>query len=87
MADFLRYEPIKKTRKQHRCFACTEVIQIGSPAFKWVSVDGGLISSVYLHDKCGQIVRDKCFSCKECDDGYYEGFIRESKLSGYDCEQ
>ena len=88
MAEFLRYDSIKRTRKKHVCFACQETIESGSPAYKWVSVDGGSISSVYLHDKCGQIVQDKCFSCKKCDnwDGFDEGFIRESKSSGYECE-
>lgn len=86
MAEFLRYNPVKKTRKKHTCFACREAIEVGSSAYKWVSVDGKTISSVYLHDKCGQIVQDKCFGCKKCDtwDGFDEGFIRESKSS--DCE-
>ena len=88
MSEFLRYDTVKKTRKKHICFACQEAIEVGSSAYKWVSVDGGTISSAYLHDKCGQIVQNKCFSCKKCDDwdGFYEGFIRESKSSGYDCE-
>lgn len=88
MAEFLRYEPVKKTRKEHICFACWEPIEVGSLAYKWVSVDGGSITSVYLHDKCGQIVLNECFRCKKCDDwdGFYAGFVRESKSSGVDCE-
>lgn len=88
MAEFLRYEPVKKTRKNHVCFACRDIIETGSTAYIWVSVDAGLVTSVYLHDKCGQIVQDKCFGCKQCDnwDGFDEGFIRESKSSGYECD-
>ena len=88
MSEFLRYDTVKKTRKKHICFACQEAIEVGSSAYKWVSVDGGSITSVYLHDKCGRVVQDICFSCQKCGewDGYDVGFIRESKNSGYDCE-
>lgn len=90
VSEFLRYDydTVKKTRKKHICFACQEAIEAGSSAYKWASVDGGSITSVYLHDKCGRAVQDICLLCQKCDewDGYDEGFIRESKNSGYDCE-
>lgn len=66
MAEFLRFSKVKKTRKQHTCFVCSKKIDIGNAAYQWISTDGGAINSVYLHEKCGDIVLNICFGCRYC---------------------
>lgn len=87
MSEFLRSTSVKSTRKPRRCFACNEMIDKGSPAVEWVSVDGGSVNSTYVHPECWNIFKSECSGCRHCnDDGYHEGFIRESLSSGYECK-
>lgn len=86
MAQFLRFGEIKKTRKPHVCVACNKPICVGDKAFEWVSIDSG-VSSVYLHNECGQDVQDYCFKCQRCenDDAYYGPFMLEALRNGEEC--
>lgn len=88
MAQFLRSTPIKNTKKLHRCFACGEIISIGSKAVEWVSLDGSSVSSVHLHPECWEVTEDHCFGCKNCDDGdgFLERYLYESMNGGSECE-
>lgn len=88
MAEFLRSTTIKSTRKTRRCFACGEIINKGSNAVAWVFVDGGAVSSVYLHPECWEITEEHCFGCKNCDDGdgFIKGYLYESMSNGSECE-
>lgn len=85
MPDFIRSQKIMKTRKEHRCFVCGELIHKGSPAVEWVSVDGKIFSS-HCHEKCWEIAEGICFPCGECGEyGYQEGYLKECINCGYEC--
>lgn len=88
MMEFLRNKNIKKTRKQYRCFACGDTIEIGSPAVEWVSVGEGTVNTVRLHAECFELYSKHCTSCRNCaeDSEWWEGFMYESKHCGADCE-
>lgn len=87
MAEFFRFNKIKKTRKDFRCFACGDIIPKGSNAYAWVSKDNGTVDTSRLHDKCGKMVEAHCFGCGYCaDDGFMENFIYESHLNDCTCE-
>jgi hypothetical protein len=87
MACFLSFKQINKTRKIHTCVGCGDIIEIGSKAYSWTSVNGTVFTS-YLHDECGKDVKNHCFGCKACDDGdgFPESFIYEAMKNDNDCE-
>jgi hypothetical protein len=86
--EFLRFKSVKKTRKKYRCFACGDIIEIGSPAVEWVCAGEGTITTSRLHEGCFILYNKHCSGCRNCntDDGYWEGFMYESMCSGSDCE-
>lgn len=87
MAKFLSLKTISKTRKVHRCIACGDLIEQGSKAWEWTSVDSG-IHTAYLHHICGEDTSSICFSCKRCDDGdgFPENFMIEAMRNDEDCQ-
>lgn len=87
MAEFIRFKPIKKTRKSHRCVACGDIIEKGEQAYVWVSIDGTIFTS-HLHEECGKDTLNHCFSCKRCDDGdgFHEAFMWNAMSCDEDCE-
>lgn len=86
MSEFFRFDKVNKTRKDFRCFACGDIILKGSSAYDWVSKENGTVDTSKLHDKCGQLIEEHCFSCNDCSyDGFYENFIYESYLNDSEC--
>ena len=47
-----------KTRADHRCFGCGDVIPKGSIAHVDCNVEGNQIYSLYLHPECKAILDD-----------------------------
>jgi len=47
-----------KTRADHRCFGCGDVIPKGSIAHVDCNVEGNQIYSLYLHPECKAIIDD-----------------------------
>jgi len=87
MSELISFKKVKKTRKIHHCTGCGELIKQGEPAYAWTCTDNGTIFTLYLHDKCGEMVEKYCSSCKECgEDGLQDGFIAEAHLCGRACD-
>ena len=77
VSDFYNERPVKKTRKDHRCFGCRGKIPVGSKCFYISWVNEGEFGANYLCTKCKKYL-DKN---PEFDrDGYYEGDIRDAML-------
>ncbi|PKM69164.1 MAG: hypothetical protein CVU95_00855 [Firmicutes bacterium HGW-Firmicutes-2] len=88
MAEFLRYGHVKKTRKDKRCFACGDMIEKGSEANTWTSVDGGSVFTEYLHTECYNDLGNYCSGCRQCAESgeYWDAFMYESAINDSDCE-
>ena len=87
MPEFINFKLITKTRKEHRCTACGDLIEKGKPAKTWTSVDGTIFTT-HLHKECGDDVLKHCFGCGKCGegDGYQEAFMWEAMKNDVDCE-
>lgn len=71
---------IVKTRKEHKCFGCFSIIEIGSNAELNVNVCDGSIYHIYFCEKCLYHQEKYCNNCKDkCKDieGFPEGYIKE----------
>jgi len=73
-----------KTRKQHKCFGCGDVIQSNSDNILcYTIVSDGEIYNTYMCQHCQKYYNENCKTCKNtCFDGegYAENYI-------YDCEK
>lgn len=58
MRRLLRSKTIDKTRKDHRCWGCSNVIAKGSAALLVTSVDEGEISNAYWCDDCNEYLNN-----------------------------
>jgi hypothetical protein len=67
MSETIGYTKVKKSRKDHTCYWCGELIAKGSPYARWAWVDDG-ISTTKVHPECeaawGEIAAEE--------GGYYE---------------
>ena len=81
---FLSEVKVRKTKKDHRCFGCCEVIPAGSPAHVQNLSDSGQAYSLYLHPACAEIIRE-IESSDYDDDGIFEGAVNDW-LDGIDFE-
>lgn len=73
--DVLRHEIIK-TRKDHRCFGCLNIIPKGSMANIQVNNDGGTLNSLYSHLTCEKIINEMAIDM-DYDDTYDEGCVTQ----------
>ncbi len=48
-------KPISKTRKEHRCWGCAQIIPIGSECQRSATFDGGSVSSAYWCEWCQEV--------------------------------
>lgn len=78
MLELISEQPIKKTRKSHRCHGCLEIIPIGSPALASTNVDDR-IYTLYFCQSCADWLKTECAECRECfkdyNNGMFEGDI------------
>ena len=81
---FLSEVKVRKTKKDHRCFGCCEVIPAGSEAHVHNLSDSGQAYSLYLHPACAEIIRE-IESSDYDDDGIFEGAVN-AWLDGIDFE-
>lgn len=79
MPELISEQPIKKTRKSHRCHGCLEMIPVGSEALASTSVDGEKIYTLYFCRSCAEWLKTECQECGECfkdyNNGLFEGDI------------
>lgn len=66
---------IVKTRKEHNCHGCLEIIPRGTLVNIQVGVDSNRIYTIYMCDKC----QNWCKGCRDCHDmeSAYEEYIKE----------
>jgi flavoprotein len=76
--DVIR-DGIIKTRKDHKCHGCEEIIPKGTKTYSQTNVDD-TIYTLYVCNSC----REYCGNCHECyeTENAYEGYIRECKIDG-----
>ena len=60
-----------KTRKEHKCWGCTEAIPIGSTVMRVTCADCGQISSVHYCDRCEKFLAT--LQSWETEDGFVFG--------------
>ncbi len=70
---FLSEVRVKKTRKDHQCFGCCEVIPAGSEVNVQNLSDSGQAYSLYLHPACAEIIRE--IESSDYDDEIPEGAV------------
>ncbi len=74
--DILR-DGIVKTRKDHICHGCNEMIPKGTSVYRQTNVDGE-IYTLYICDKCREWCKKRdCQSCLNGDRDAGEGYIRD----------
>lgn len=70
-----------KTRKDHRCHGCGEVILKGAEVYSQTTTYDGRISTLYMCEKCENHCESR--NCNEC--MIYEeagpGYIKECRLT------
>lgn len=80
MATFISMKKVK-TRTDHICFGCCEMIPKGSPAWVQVNSDCGKIYSLHTCLHCEDIMQQKefkeSFFENELDEGCVRDFLRE----------
>jgi len=73
--DILK-DGIVKTRKEHRCHGCNQMIPIGTSVYSQTNVCDG-IYTLYMCDNCRNWCKErKCQSCIESESAG-EGYIRD----------
>lgn len=75
-----------KTRKEHKCHGCGEVIPIGTTIRSQTNVFDGEVYTLYMCDKCLNWCKGKnCKSCIESEDagpGYIKECMRQNEVKG-----
>jgi len=71
--DFHHSRPIKKTRREHRCTWCCEVIPAGSAAFAHFGVFDGDPYNGHTHGECEAAMRHPAVQDWLADEGYIPG--------------
>lgn len=68
-----------KTRKEHKCHGCCEIIPVGANVYSQTNIDDGVAYTLYICDDCRSYCEIK--KCSDCFDG-------EEAYSGYkkNCE-
>jgi hypothetical protein len=84
--DLLGFETINKTRKDHICFGCDELISTGAKAESTTfRNDDNEIRTVYECEECKRYELTVCMKCelRECEDAWdgtkEEGYKRMCK--------
>jgi len=80
---FLSEVKVRKTKKDHRCFGCCEVIPAGSEVNVHILFDSGQAYALYLHPACAEIIRE--IESSDYDDEIPEGAVN-AWLDGIDFE-
>ncbi len=66
-----------KTRKEHKCHGCLEVIPKGTVIYSQTNVYDGKIYTLYMCSHCNDYCKLKnCKECYELEDAF-AGFIKE----------
>ena len=81
---FLSEVKVRKTKKDHRCFGCCEMIPTGSEVNVHILFDSGQAYALYLHPACAVIIREIESDVYD-DDGIFEGAVN-AWLDGIDFE-
>ncbi len=74
MANLIREKPVIKTRKNHLCHGCREIIPKGSRAFSLTNVDGD-IYTLYFCTPCYEFLKQYPEYCADPYDDVYEGAV------------
>ena len=77
MAELIKEENIKKTRKNHLCHGCREIIPKGSPAVASTNKDGGDFYTLYYCIPCHEFLGEYPEYCSDPYDDIYEGAVAE----------
>ena len=77
MAELIKEERIKKTRKNHLCHGCREIIPHSSPAVASTNKDGGDFFTIYFCVPCHEFLQQWPEYCCDPYDDVYEGAIAE----------
>lgn len=72
----LRYELVKRTRKEHRCVGCRRLYPIGSRLYAHAHTHYGDFEFGYTCIACDKYIR----KFVRHDETYYEGDIKEMRL-------
>lgn len=66
-----------KTRKDHKCHGCREIIPKGTEVYSQAVADEGTVSTFYVCDECRDWCKNKkCRDCFELENAY-EGHVKE----------
>ena len=82
--DILRDEDVK-TRKDHRCFGCLEIIPKGSIAHVQVNTDAGYLGSIYTHRSCEKIMKEisrDMYHGDTLEEGCVTEYLRDERFEG-----
>jgi len=77
----IRTKRMVKTRKEHTCFGCTEIIEKGKNAVACTAKQDEQRMNFHLHEECNKtIVKDNWYSGS----GLYYGCIKEADKTSKD---
>ncbi|MGE7111256.1 hypothetical protein [Lysinibacillus sp. NPDC047702] len=72
----IRNKRLVTTRKEHKCFGCTETIEKGQKAVACKGEQDGKPMNLHLHEECNKVIaKDKCYSGS----GLFYGCIKEAE--------
>ena len=74
-------DKVVKTRKEHNCYGCTEIIEKEQKARNIKSVYDGGFCNDYFCMECDEFMKDVCMSCRVCweNETFFFGTIKECK--------
>ncbi len=77
MAELIREAKVGKTRKNHLCHGCREIIPKGSSAVASTNKDAGDLFTLYFCIPCHEFLGSYPEYCHDPYDDVYEGAVAE----------